>query len=268
MAKDAGKNKFRMHIEYPDGTIHQGKKDFRLWTNLLGITDFDFTNKRVLDIATNEGWWAFWAEMNGAGYVEASDVERGEDYDWGAEKDWKWINELNENRGGRDVFDFHHKNLNSKVVIKKESIYNASGNFDVIFAHGLMYHLRHPLLAIDNMFKCCEGMFIFETFVDIENPNPYSSESKFYRTTEIGPISNWTGATSACYNSWLKDAGFEHVFYTGAGAGSLGAERQIFVGLIDDSYKELFLKNPNLYYCNDEYWNKVFEATKLKKSNG
>lgn len=261
MAKDAGKNKFRMHIEYPDGTVHQGKKDFRYWTDYIGITDFDYTGKRVLDIATNEGWWAFWAEMNGAEYVEASDVERGEDYDWGAEKDWDWINKLNANRGGRDVLEFHHKNLNSKVVVKKESIYEAKGEFDVIFAHGLMYHLRHPLLAIDNMYKCCKGMFIFETFVDIRNPDQETAESKFYRTTELGPISNWTGATTACYNSWLKDAGFKNIFYTDSGAGPLGEPRQIFIALVDDTYKNLFLKNANLHYCDNDYWERVLTKT-------
>ena len=261
MAKDAGKNKFRMHIEYPDGTIHQGKKDFRTWTDFLGISNFDFTGKRVLDVATNEGWWAFWAEMNGAEYVEASDVERGEDYDWGAKKDWDWINKLNANRGGRDVLEFHHKNLNSKVVIKKESIYQATGEFDVIFAHGLMYHLRHPLLAIDNMYKCCRGIFIFETFVDIRNPDQDMAEMKFYRTTELGPISNWTGATSACYTSWIKDAGFEDVYYSHAGAGPLGEPRQIFIGIKDPQYNNLFKENKNLYYCNEQYWNNVYSKT-------
>ena len=91
---------FRMKITYPDGTTY-GKIDFTIWTDLLGITNYDFTGKRVLDVATNEGWWAFWPEMQGAEYVEASDVELGEDYDWGAVKDWDWINKLNAERLGR-----------------------------------------------------------------------------------------------------------------------------------------------------------------------
>jgi tRNA (mo5U34)-methyltransferase len=257
-------SKFRMHIEYPDGTIYQGKKDFRIWTDYIGISDLDFKSKKVLDIATDEGWWAFWAEMKGAEYIEASDVEQGEDYDWGFNKDWEWINLLNETRGGRKVFDFHHKNLNSKVVIKKESIYQADGEFDIIFAHGLMYHLRHPLLAIDNMRRICKGFFIFETFVDINNLNQFCASSKFYRTTEIGPTSNWTGATTACYTSWLKDAGFNDVYYTNLGP-PLGRPRQIFIGIVDKEFNKIFRNNKNLFYCNDEYWIKVFEETKFKK---
>lgn len=264
MSNDAGKHERRMRIEYPDGTVYPGKKDFRHWTDFIGITDLNFKGKSVLDVATNEGWWAFWAEMKGADYVEATDVEKGEDYDWGAEKSWDWINSLNSNRGGRDVLDFHHKNLNSKVITKKESIYEANGKFDVIFAHGLMYHLRHPLVAIDNMYKCCKGMFIFETMVDI-HPDQEIAQTKFYRTTELGAPSNWTGATSACYNSWLKDAGFTEIFFTNAGAGPLGKSRQLFVALADESYKSLFINNKNLNYCDVDYWDRVYNKTKFIK---
>jgi tRNA (mo5U34)-methyltransferase len=261
MAKD--KPKYRMHIEYPDGTVHRGKKDFRTWTDFIGISNVNFTGKNVLDIATDEGWWAFWSEMQGAKYVEASDVERFEDYDWGYNIDWEFCNKHNPLRGGREVFNFHHKNLNSKVVVKKESIYQATGTFDWVFAHGLMYHLRHPLLAIDNVRKLCKGVFIFETMVDIRNPNPYCAETKFYRTTELGPISNWTGATTACYNSWLKDAGFDDIYFTQPGAGPLGTPRQLFIGVADTQYNHLFQNNSNLTYCDNNYWDKVYEETKF-----
>ena len=55
--------RMRMRIRYPDGTVHEGKKDFTEWTDYLGITDFDFSGLRVHDVATDEGWWAFWSEM-------------------------------------------------------------------------------------------------------------------------------------------------------------------------------------------------------------
>lgn len=251
----------RMKITYPDGTVHNGKKDFKVWTDLVNITDLDMQGKRVLDIATDEGWWAFWSEMQGAEYVEASDVELGEDYDWGAEKDWDWINSLNSNRGGRSVFDFHHSNLNSNVVCKKESIYDASGEFDIIFAHGLIYHLRHPLLAIDNMAKCCKGFFMFETFVD-KNSDNETAQTMFYRTTELSnTVSNWTGATTACFTSWLKDSGFNDVYYTDIG-GPLYNSRQIFIGVKDSEYNERFQSCSTLNYCDSDYWNRVFQKTK------
>lgn len=253
------KKKIRMSIIYPDGTTIKGKKNFVDWTDRLGITNFNFKNLSVLDVATDEGWWAFWAEMNGAKYVEASDVELGEDYDWGHKKDWGWINNLNIGRNGRKVFDFHHKNLNSKVVVKRESIYQASGNFDVVFAHGLMYHLRHPLLAIDNVAKICKGYFVFETFV-YNKVDPMIATNNFYRTTELEPISNWSGATTACYTSWCKDAGFDDVYYLDQGFP--GQNRQIFVAVKDTKYKQMFDQNSNLHYCDEKYWEDVFIKTR------
>ena len=250
----------RMKITYPNGTVHEGDRDLFEWTNLLGITNYDFTGKRVLDIATDEGWWAFWAEMNGAKYVEASDVENGEDYDWGAKKDWEWIKKLNENRGGRKVFDFHHKNLKSNVVVKKESIYDVKGNFDWVFAHGLIYHLRHPLLAIDNVKKVCNGVFIFETEIDV-SVDQTIAQSKFYKTMNNHRPSFWTNATTACYASWLNDSGFTDVYYTNKNF--KGDRRKIFIGVVDPSYNDIFKNNENLVYCDEKYWQEVFEKIKF-----
>ena len=65
---------YRMKFTYPDGTVIKGKKDHNEWFNSLGFNSYNFNNKNVLDIATDEGWWAFKAEMQGASYVEACDV--------------------------------------------------------------------------------------------------------------------------------------------------------------------------------------------------
>ena len=253
--------KCRMRIEYPDGTVHAGRKDFRIWTEWLDISDFDFAGLRVLDIATDEGWWAFWAEQRGAAYVEASDVERFEDYDWGWHRDKEFCDQHNAARGGRTVFDFHHANLRSKVVVKRQSIYDIIGEFDVVFCHGLLYHLRHPLLAIDRVRRVCDGVAIFETFVDIR-ADPMTASHKFYRTHELGPITNWSGPTTACVASWLCDAGFDHVYISDTGFS--GPTRQMFVALADAQYRARFDHNANLHYCDDQYWQEVFERTRFQ----
>ena len=254
--------KMRMKIQYPDGTVHQGKKDFTQWTDYLGISDMDFTGLRVHDVATDEGWWAFWSEMQGANLVEASDVEDFADYDWGAVPDQKFIAEHNAARGGRQVFDFHHRNLQSQVVVKKQSVYDIHGEFDVIFCHGLLYHLRHPLLAIDRMRKACRGFLIMETFVD-DSRDPLTAEMKFYRTNEIGPISNWCGATTACVTSWLRDSGFQHVFYCRDHFPR--PNRQTFVAAVNDQWMEFFKTKSNLQYCDSSYWKLVFEHTRFSE---
>lgn len=255
---------FRMRITYPDGTVHAGKKDFNPWIDHLGITDFDFRGLTVHDVATDEGWWAFWAEQRGAQYVEASDVEDFADYDWGQDRDLDFIDNHNAVRGGRSVFDFHHRNLASKVKAMKQSVYDINGEFDVIFCHGLLYHLRYPLLAIDRLRRACRGMLIMETFVD-DTRDAYCAESKFYRTNEIGAISNWTGATTACMASWLRDAGFVHVFFCEPQFPR--PNRQIFVAMLNDQWLDRFHTNKNLKYCDTDYWQKVFEHTRISKKH-
>lgn len=250
----------RMKITYPDGTVHEGKKDFTEWTRHLGITDFDFSSLSVHDVATDEGWWAFWAEQQGAAYVEASDVEDFADYDWGADRDQDFIDSHNAKRGGRRVFDFHHANLDSRVRVMRQSVYDISGDFDVIFCHGLLYHLRHPLLAVERIRAACRGMLIMETFVD-DTHDPLCAESKFYRTHEIGAISNWTGATTACVASWLRNVGFTHVFFCEPQFPR--QNRQTFVALTDDRWLDRFENNANLRYCDMSYWQQVFEHTRI-----
>jgi tRNA (mo5U34)-methyltransferase len=252
--------KMRMRIEYPDGTVHGGNKDFRPWIEHLGLSDVDFSGLNVHDVATDEGWWAFWAESRGANYVEASDVEEFESYDWGYHPDKEFIEQHNAARGGRKVFDLHHDNLKSGVVAKKQSVYEINGKFDVIFCHGLLYHLRHPLLAIDRLRAACQGLLIMETFVD-DRDDSLSSIMRFYRTHEIGPISNWTGASTACVNSWLKDSGFDHVFYCREHFPR--PNRQTFVALVGDRWLELFASNKNLIHCDRGYWKKIFDATRF-----
>ena len=256
-------DRMRMKITYPDGTVHEGKKDFTVWTDWLGITGRDFTGLHVHDVATDEGWWAFWAEMQGAAYVEASDVESFAGYDWGWQRDQEFIDRYDAERGGRAVFDFHHANLNSSVNVQRHSVYDIAGEFDVIFCHGLLYHLRHPLLALDRLRRACRGIIYLETFVDMRS-DAMTAQSKFYRTRELGPISNWTGATPACVASWMRDAGFD--VYRPV-TSFPGPSRMIFAGVCDPAWHDWAAASPNLLLCDDEYWQQVYEATRYDRPN-
>ena len=101
---------------------------------------------------------------------------------------------------------------------------------------------------------------MFETFVDVKS-DPMMASNKFYRTNELGPISNWSGPTPACVSSWMKDAGFD--VYIGK-SGFPAETRQIFVGVVDAAERIKFDRNPNLFYCDEHYWQQVFETTRFK----
>jgi 2-polyprenyl-3-methyl-5-hydroxy-6-metoxy-1,4-benzoquinol methylase len=97
----------------------------------------DFRGKRVLDVASWDGMWAFEAEKRGASYVVASDYLPAR---------------LSNEETGLETFNFAKRMLNSRVTFRQCSIYDIGKlgeTFDIITCFGLLYHLRHPTLALD-----------------------------------------------------------------------------------------------------------------------
>lgn len=78
--------KLHMTVIYPDGTVFLGKRDLRHVIDHLGLNRIDFSGRSVCDIATDEGFFAFWAEGAGAERILATDVDDFARYDWGFQK--------------------------------------------------------------------------------------------------------------------------------------------------------------------------------------
>src|SRR5215212_10626501 len=99
--------------------------------NRLGLPS-DLSGKRLLDIGCWDGFYSFEAERHGAEVV-AVDVWRPE------------------------TFFIAHKALNSQVRFLETSVYELSreqvGSFDIVLFLGVLYHLQHPLLALQ---RVCE----------------------------------------------------------------------------------------------------------------
>src|SRR3546814_3424311 len=62
-------------------------------------------------------------------------------------------------------------------------LFRSDGLFDLIFNFGLLYHLRHPLLALDKTRAVCRGAMILETHV--VNAFGNLPASLFYRRDEL-----------------------------------------------------------------------------------
>lgn len=117
-------------FELPDGTRIEGVND------LAGLKDRieqfpipnDLRGKRVLDIGTWDGWFAFEMERRGADVV-AIDC---------------WDNPL---------FREMHARLGSRVDYRQIDMYDLTpervGRFDIVLFMGVLYHLKHPLLALE-----------------------------------------------------------------------------------------------------------------------
>ncbi len=99
------------------------------------------------------------------------------------------------------------------------------GTFDIVLCLGLLYHLRHPLLALDNIARVCRER-LFAQMV-IQGPVDEFSAAADYPLTEDAvyhdpafprmffiersvnaDTTNWWFATRSCLTAMLRSAGF------------------------------------------------------------
>lgn len=180
---------------------------------ILSMVDLpkDLSGKRVLDIGTWNGCFSFEAERRGAAEVLAigpeSPIATG--------------------------FLKLKQHLNSRVEYKPGTIYHLRpdeiGLFDIVLCFGVFYHLRYPMIGLDNLRLICKETLFLETHI-IENcvfnpkKNKYSKLQElskelidipllqFYRANEINnDDSNWFGPNNEAMIQMLKSAGFSVV---------------------------------------------------------
>ena len=121
-------------IELAPGVVTPGCDDSPGKLAILDRLGFprDCTGLRVLDVGTCDGFFAFEAERRGAD-VLAIDVRPPD----------------------QNGFAVARAALGSSVRYRQRNVYDVryatDGAFDVILFLGVLYHLRHPLLALDRM---------------------------------------------------------------------------------------------------------------------
>ena len=209
---------FHHSMTYPDGTRIEGKLNHQLNLDYLGIKPDFVAGKAVLDIATNDGFFAFWSEWNGAKNVVATDVDSYDRYDWGPRGAPEGIEKLMQ-QDKAEAFWHHHKKTNSKVEKEEISIYDMGSwpksQFGVIFNFGLLYHLRHPRLALEICAGLCanDGALVLET-----HTNKHVRNFAAF-TVDAGEYTGVLSKTDACAPSvgaiihWLHFAGFEVIYF-------------------------------------------------------
>ena len=126
-----------------------------------GLPD-DLTGKRVLDIGCAEGFFSFEAERRGAREVIGIDSFPDS------------VRRFNLVRAARqssatavlmNVYDLEPKRL---------------GTFDLVLFYGVLYHLKHPQLALERILSICSGTLLLQTHA-LDDPSlqgePYA---RFY----------------------------------------------------------------------------------------
>ena len=84
------------------------------------------------------------------------------------------------------------------------------GTFDVVLMLGILYHMKHPLLALEKVRSVTKERLIMSTFVDMTWwPKPAAA---FYEGSEANrDPTNWWGPNPAAVVGMLRAAGFERV---------------------------------------------------------
>jgi SAM-dependent methyltransferase len=155
----------------------------------------DLTGKSVLDIGAWDGWFSFEAEKRGA-KVTAIDVVEIPN------------------------FLLVHELTGSQVDYRAMDMYELPaaklGKFDYVFFLGILYHVKHPLLALEIVCSLTRDVAIVESFViDGDSWQDHRSDipsMEFYEHDELGGhFDNWIGPTVGCLMALCRSAGFARV---------------------------------------------------------
>jgi len=132
-------------IQLPHGIVTPGAYDHRPLLPHYGIPA-DLTGKRVLDVATSDGFWAFEFERRG-GEVTALDIDTAADLDLPA-RAAEVASERELSKPIGNGFAMAHRALASRVERMPGTVYELDpdrvGRFDLVHSGDLLIHLRDP----------------------------------------------------------------------------------------------------------------------------
>lgn len=179
----------------PDGQLLEGampieyQEDRWRWFALPE----DLSGLKALDVGPWDGYFTFELERRGA---EVTAIDYAD----------------------LDTFRKLHGLFHSRAKYLKLDVYDVSrdllGEFDIVLLLGVLYHLKHPLLALERICSITKEICIIDTFViDPEafrqgtpSPIPYA---EFYERGELGgQLDNWCGPTISQVQAWVRAAGF------------------------------------------------------------
>jgi tRNA (mo5U34)-methyltransferase len=183
---------FLWHQRFPlrDGVYTPGTSDVE-WLMACAQIPESLAGATVLDIGTANGGVAFEAERRGARRVVGVDIYPPERFGFTQTKAF----------------------LGSAVEFVQASIYAlpevlGGEAFDLVFFWGVLYHLRHPLLALDELRRLTRGEASIETQIADARVKRATGLLQFHRRDELaGDPSNWFVPTLDVLVSWCASSG-------------------------------------------------------------
>ncbi|MBV9520019.1 MAG: TIGR04290 family methyltransferase [Hyphomicrobiales bacterium] len=180
------------------------------WNKFADAIPADLSGKSVLDIGCNGGFYSIQMKRRGAAHV------------LGIDSDAEYLEQA---RFAATVADLD-------ITFEQLSVYDVGAlgqRFDVVLFMGVLYHLRHPLLALDLICEhVADDMLIFQSmqrgsadadrlaqdyqFWDV-SPFERADFPKlhFVEDRYAGDPTNWWIPNRACVEAMLRSSGFEIV---------------------------------------------------------
>jgi tRNA (mo5U34)-methyltransferase len=198
-------------LELGNGIVTPGHWDLR---TIVGALPWpDLKGKRVLDVGTFDGFYAFWMEQQGAAEIVATDILDHRSWDWPPREREAGIRAMETQQLPKGSgFQIAKAVLSSKAEREVISIYELSperlGTFDVVICGDLLLHLRDPLRALDAVRSVTKGHFLsvelLEPMLTVLHPKrPVATHYPGY-----GPR-QWSIPNAAAHRAWLTVSGFE-----------------------------------------------------------
>jgi tRNA (mo5U34)-methyltransferase len=184
-------------IDLGHGVVTDGIEHTQRKLRRLGLPE-DLRGRSVLDVGAWDGFYSFEAERRGASRVLATDF-----FSWGGEG---W--------GTKRGFECARRALGSGVEDLDVDVMDLCpervGVFDLVLFLGVLYHLRHPLLALEKIFSVTGERLILETHVDLIGLR--RPALAFYPGSELNrDPTNWCGPNPPAVEALLRSAGFRRV---------------------------------------------------------
>lgn len=187
-------------IDLGHGVVTKGVDDSRLRLAAIDLPT-SFAGLTVLDIGAWDGFFSFEAERRGAARVVAADYYAWHGPGWGT-------------KNGKAGFELARTALGSHVEDIDVDVMDLSpervGKFDVVLFLGVLYHLPHPLLALERVSSVARNLLILETVVDMVGFN--RPAMAFYPNRELNnDPTNWWGPNVLAVEGMLRTVGFGQV---------------------------------------------------------
>jgi tRNA (mo5U34)-methyltransferase len=178
------------------------------WQRFSSSVPEDLSGKSVLDVGCNAGFYSTEMKRRGADRVVAIDTDE------------KYLAQARFAAKVNDV-EIEFRNLSVYQVAELRE------QFDLVLFMGVLYHLRHPLLALDLLHEHVVGDLLVtqsllrgskdtmnipadfpfweeEVFEQDEFPRMYFIENRF-----ANDPTNWWIPNRACFEAMLRSSGFE-----------------------------------------------------------